>query len=64
VNYTKKKTLQREVRDRVLAGSALFTDALKSYDGLGEFQYEVVDHAVAYLRGESVPTDLRISGVS
>ena len=52
VDNTKKKNLQSEVRDHVLAGSALFTDALKSYEGLNEFQYEVVDHAVEYVRGE------------
>jgi hypothetical protein len=34
VDNTKKKTLQAEIREHVLAGSALFTDALKSYDGL------------------------------
>jgi transposase-like protein len=48
----KKKALQAEVREHVLAGSALFTDALKSYEGLDEFQHEVVDHAVEYVRGE------------
>jgi transposase-like protein len=52
VDNTKKKTLQAEIREHVLAGSALFTDALKSYEGLGEFQHEVVDHAVEYVRGE------------
>jgi transposase-like protein len=52
VNNTRKKTLQTEVRDRVLAGSAIFTDALKSYEGLTEFQHEVVDHAVEYARGD------------
>jgi transposase-like protein len=52
IDNTKKKTLQREVREHVLAGSALFTDALKSYEGLDEFQHEVVDHAVEYVRGE------------
>jgi len=52
VGSTKKKTLQREVREHVLAGSALFTDSLKSYEGLDEFQHEVVDHAVEYVRGE------------
>src|ERR1039457_5162871 len=52
VDNTKKKTLQSEIREHVLAGSALFTDALKSYDGLDEFQHEVVDHAVEYVRGE------------
>lgn len=52
VGNTKKKTLQSEIRGHVLAGSAVFTDALKSYDGLSEFQHEVVDHAVEYVRGE------------
>src|ERR1022692_165696 len=48
----KKKALQSEIREHVLAGSALFTDSLKSYEGLNEFQHEVVDHAVEYVRGE------------
>ena len=52
IDNTKKKTLQKEVREHVLAGSALFTDSLKSYEGLDEFQHEVVDHAVEYVRGE------------
>jgi transposase-like protein len=52
VDNTKKKTLQSEIREHVLAGSALFTDALKSYEGLSEFQHEVIDHAVEYVRGE------------
>jgi transposase-like protein len=52
IDNTKKKTLQAEVRQHVLAGSAIFTDALKSYEGLDEFQHEVIDHAVEYVRGE------------
>jgi transposase-like protein len=48
----KKKALQSELREHVLAGSAIFTDALKSYEGLDEFQHEVIDHAVAYVNGE------------
>ena len=52
VPNTKKKALQAEIREHVLAGSALFTDSLKSYEGLNEFQHEVVDHAVEYVRGE------------
>ncbi len=52
VDNTKRKTLQREIRRHVLAGSAIFTDALASYDGLYEFQHEVVSHAVEYARGE------------
>jgi transposase-like protein len=52
VENTKKKTLQAKIREHVLAGSAIFTDALKSYEGLDEFQHEVIDHAVEYVRGE------------
>jgi transposase-like protein len=47
----KKKALQAEVRQHVEAGSALFTDALKSYEGMNEFEHQVVDHAVEYVRG-------------
>ncbi|HTW64633.1 MAG TPA: IS1595 family transposase [Bryobacteraceae bacterium] len=48
----KKKALQAEVREHVEAGSALYSDALLSYEGLaGEFAHQVVDHAVAYVDG-------------
>src|SRR5579864_4926073 len=48
----KKSSLQAEVRKHVEAGSALYTDALLSYDGLaGEFAHQVVDHAVQYVDG-------------
>jgi transposase-like protein len=47
----RKKALQAEVRQHVQAGSAIFTDALKSYEGLDEFEHQVVDHAVEYVRG-------------
>jgi transposase-like protein len=52
IENTKRKTLQAEIRAHVLAGSALFTDALKSYEGWSAFQHEVVDHAVEYVRDE------------
>ncbi len=51
VDSRKKKALQAEVRQHVEAGSALYTDALKSYEGLDEFEHAVVDHAVEYVRG-------------
>ena len=35
----KKKALQTEVRKHVEAGSAIYTDALKSYEGLNEFEH-------------------------
>jgi transposase-like protein len=52
VSNRKKKALQAEVRKHVEAGSALYTDALKSYEGLGEFEHQVIDHAVQYVDGK------------
>lgn len=49
----KKKVLQSEVKKHVEAGSAIFSDALKSYEGLDkDFAHGVVDHAVAYVDGK------------
>ena len=48
----RKRSLHAEVRQHVVAGSALFTDALQSYDGLeSEYAHQVIDHAVEYVRG-------------
>jgi transposase-like protein len=47
----RKAELQALVRDNVEAGSNLYSDALKSYDGLDEFQHQVVDHAVEHVNG-------------
>jgi transposase-like protein len=52
VSNRKKKALQSEVRKHVEAGSALYTHALKSYEGLSEFEHQVVDHAVKYVDGK------------
>ncbi len=53
VSDRKKKTLQAEVRANVKAGSALYSDALMSYNGLeAEYAHQVVDHAVEYVRGK------------
>ena len=47
----RKKTLQKEVKARVEAGSHLYSDALLSYDGLEkEYAHKVVDQAVEYVR--------------
>jgi hypothetical protein len=46
VSNRKKTALQAEERERAEVGSALHTDALKSYEGLNEFEHQVVDHAV------------------
>jgi transposase-like protein len=48
----KKAAIQAEVRKHVEAGSALYSDALQSYNGLDEFQHGVVDHAVKYVDGQ------------
>lgn len=47
----RKHELHGKVRENIQAGSALFSDALKSYDGLAADQHAVVDHAVEYVRG-------------
>lgn len=47
----KKKAIHAEVKKHVEAGSALYSDALKSYEGLNEFEHQVIDHAVAYADG-------------
>src|ERR1017187_7817497 len=44
VDTRKKGELQTQVRATVEAGSELHTDALKSYEGLDEYQHKVIDH--------------------
>ena len=51
VTKRRKKQLQGLIRSNVEAGSELFTDELKSYDGLGsDYAHEVINHAEAYVR--------------
>jgi hypothetical protein len=48
----RKHELHRRVRENIQAGSALFSDALKSYDGLSpDYQHAVIDDAVECARG-------------
>ena len=52
VSDRKKKTLQKQVKKHVQAGSALYTDALRSYDGLAkDYAHNMIDHAVQYVDG-------------
>src|ERR1700722_14749040 len=51
VGTRRKHHLHAAIRENVTAGSALYTDALKSYDGLDEYAHKVVDHAEAYVDG-------------
>ena len=58
----KKKALHSEIRKHVQVGSALYTDALLSYEGLAsDYAHQVVDHAVQYVDGKvpSVPISVR-----
>jgi transposase-like protein len=53
VENRRKSVLQGEVKKQVEAGSALYSDALLSYEGLaGEYAHKVIDHAVAYVDGQ------------
>ena len=52
VDTTRKAELQGQVRQYVLKGAEVHTDALKSYEGLAdEYTHNVIDHAVEYVRG-------------
>jgi transposase-like protein len=52
VSSRKKKELQGHIRAHVKAGSAIYTDALMSYQGLNnDFEHKVVDHAEKYVDG-------------
>jgi ISXO2-like transposase domain/Transposase zinc-ribbon domain len=53
VHSLDRATLQKEVRDVVISGSTVNTDAWASYKGLSnDFQHEVIDQAVEYVRGQ------------
>ncbi len=53
ISDRKRAALQTEVRTHVEAGSALYSDALKSYDGLAqEYAHQVIDHAEKYVDGQ------------
>ena len=52
IDKRKKKDHHALVRKHVEPKSALHSDPLKSYDGLGgDFAHQVVDHATGYVRG-------------
>jgi transposase-like protein len=49
----KRHHIQPEVRKRVEEGSAIYTDRLMSYDGLGsDYTHGVIDHAERYVDGQ------------
>jgi len=61
----RRNVLQEEVKKHVAAGTALYTDALLSYDGLAnDYAHKVIDHAESYARGNVPRTALKTSGRS
>jgi transposase-like protein len=52
VTGRRRDELQQAIRENIEAGSALFTDELKSYDGLAEdYEHAVINHAIEYVNG-------------
>lgn len=53
IESTRKAVLHKEIRAVVAKGSKLYTDTAGGYHGLtADYQHEVVDHAVEYVRGQ------------
>lgn len=53
VANSKRPTVQGEIRQNVETGSEVFTDTLRSYNGLNkDYIHEAIDHAREYVRGQ------------
>ena len=61
VPNTRTPILQGEIRKTVESGAAIYTDALRSYNGLTDHVHQVIDHAFQYVNGAYTPTGWRIS---
>src|SRR6266496_1250344 len=52
VRNVRRPGLQKEIREEVVKGSEIYTDALRSYSGLEkEYIHNVIDHAECYAKG-------------
>jgi transposase-like protein len=52
VDNRRRSELHKQVRENVEAGAALYSDELKSYEGLSaEYEHAVINHAVEYVNG-------------
>lgn len=52
VENRKKKEVQKQIRDHVEAGAAIFSDEPKSYEGLdSDYQRAIINHAIEYVNG-------------
>lgn len=53
VQTIRKPELQSRIREHVERGAEVFTDRLRSYDGLGsDYAHDVIDHAECYAKGK------------
>jgi transposase-like protein len=54
IENRKKHQLEQTIGEHVTLGATIYTDALKSYDRMGErgYAHEVVDHAECYVSGQ------------
>jgi transposase-like protein len=53
VETSKRRDLQPNIRSVAEPGATIYTDALRSYEGLeDEYLHETVDHAKEYVRGD------------
>jgi transposase-like protein len=53
VKNVRREQLQSNVREYVLKGTKVYTDALRSYSGLADdYTHKVIDHAYSYAKGK------------
>jgi transposase-like protein len=52
IRNAKRHSVQDEIRECVASGSTVFTDSLRSYNGLDrDYLHQVINHAESYVRG-------------
>jgi transposase-like protein len=53
VPNTKRTTIEPKVYERIERGSTIYTDAFRTYRGLGrDYNHRVIDHAIQYVDGQ------------
>ena len=52
ISNRRKPAIQAHVREHVEAGSTVYSDELKSYEGLDEYAHVVINHAGTYVNGQ------------
>lgn len=51
VPSVRRHTLKDRIREHVEQGSNIYTDALKSYQNMNDYEHQFIDHADEYVRG-------------